>query len=68
MKFNIISIAAIALILIACSLSEYDVDVPETAQATEIVGMWNWVESIHGWTGRPVVPDSVGYTQQYLYD
>ena len=64
MKFNFISLAAVALILISCSLTEYDVDELETSQANEIVGMWDWVESIHGWTGRPVLPDSVGYIQQ----
>jgi hypothetical protein len=64
MKFTIISLAACALIIVSCSLVENDAVEPETLPEIKIIGMWNWVESIHGWTGRKIVPESEGYTQQ----
>jgi len=68
MKVTIISLAACALILVSCSLVDNDAAEPETLPELKIIGMWNWVESINGWTGRKVLPDSEGYTQQLHFN
>jgi hypothetical protein len=32
-----------------------------------ILGKWNWVESVGGFAGVRLTPESVGYTKKYVF-
>lgn len=67
MKFNLLISAVVILILSSCSIADNDADQGDSSQEIEIIGAWNWLESIDGWTGRTVFPESAGYTQQLIF-
>lgn len=67
MKIHLLISSAIILVLSGCAVSDHDAVQEGSPEEIEIVGAWNWVESIHGWTGRTVLPESAGYTQRLTF-
>ena len=57
-------VAVTAMVFAAgCSRS----DTPITSNQDSIYHTWDWVESIGGFSGMPVHPDSVGYSETIVF-